>query len=215
MKNIIYKELKLFVNPIAYFMLLLSALLVIPSYPAIVGVSYSLLSISICFNIARANNDNVFTAMLPIPRNDIVKGKHFSISFIELLQILTAVPFAVVSLFVTNKNGNIVGLDANLTYFGITFICYGVFNLVFMPWYFKTGYKAGIPMIVGVIAYCIVYVAAELLIGFTNLKLYIDGINVAYVGYRIIVLISGILFYIVTLIVSNKISKKNFERVTL
>ena len=59
------------------------------------------------------------------------------------------------------------------------------------------------------------YVAAELLIGFTNLKLYIDGINVAYVGYRIIVLISGILFYIVTLIVSNKISKKNFERVTL
>ena len=215
MKNIIYKELKLFISPIVYLMLLLSALLVIPSYPAIVGISYSLLSINICFNIARANNDNQFTAMLPVPRNYIVSGKHFSIAFIELLQIVVTVPFSLISIFVTNANGNIVGLDSNMTFFGIALICYGVFNLIFLPWYFKTGYKAGIPMLVGVLGYFLVYGAVEILLNFTNLKLYLDGTSVEYAGYRAIVLLSGIVFYIVTMLLSEKISVKNFNGVVI
>lgn len=215
MKNVIYKELKLFLSPIVYFMLILSALLVIPAYPSIVGVSYSLLSINICFSIARANNDHQFTAMLPVPRNYIVLGKHFSVAFIEILQVLIAIPFALVSVFVSNVAGNVVGIDSNMTFFGITLICYGVFNLIFLPWYFKTGYKAGIPMLIGVLGYFLVYVAFELLLNFTNLKIYLDGISAEFVGYRVIVLLSGIVFFIVSLLVSGKISSKNFDGVVL
>jgi len=216
MKNIIGKEIRLVIPPISYLLMLLAALLLIPNYPYIIALSYSLLSIQIIFSVARANKDHEFMAALPIPRSHIVYGKHFSIAFIQLLQVVFAIPFALISALVLNKTGNEVGIDANFTLFGTLFICYSVFNLVLMPWYFQTGYKAGIPIIVAVLSYFAVYMIQEIIFSaIPSANTLFDGYSLATIGYRLLYLASGFAVYAVSLILSCKISVKNFEKVSL
>ena len=215
MKNLIYKELKLVILPATYFMLLIAALIAIPNYPYIVGFGYCLLSLFISFSTAQANKDAEFTYSLPIPRKSIVLAKHVNFVLVQLMQIVVAIPFAVISTFVINKNGNPVGLDANFTLFAVAFLCFGVVNIIVLPQYFKTGYKVGIPFLIAVIAYCLVYVAIELLIQLTPLQPVLDGAAVGYIGYRLIALFVGMAAYCALTALSFKISVKNFEKVNL
>lgn len=216
MKNLIYKEIKLVVMPVAYLMLFLSALVAIPNYPYIVGFGYSLLTLFICLSTAKANKDDEFTSSLPIPRNHIVLARHFTFVYVELLQIIVAIPFAVVSAFVINKNGNLVGLDANFTLFGVAFLCYGVMNIVFLPWFYKTSYKMGVPFFVATIAFLLCYGVIEIIIQTVPaLRAALDGTAIEYMGYRLIVLFVGIIMYVVLTFASYKLSVKNFEKVSL
>ena len=215
MKNIIYKELKLVIIPATYFMVFLAALLVIPNYPYIVGMSYCFLALFISFSTVQTNKDNEFTASLPVPRKNIVLAKHISFVFVELLQMLVAVPFALISILLVNKNGNLVGLDANFTFFGIMFLLFGIVNITVVPWFFKTGYKIGIPFVIAIFIYLILYVAIELAIQLTPLKNVLDGTLPQYVSYRLIVLGVGIAAYCALTFAAYKKSVKNFERVNL
>ncbi len=215
MKNIIYKELKLVIIPATYLIILLAALLLIPNYPCIVGVSYCFLALFISFSTAQTNKDNEFTASLPVPRKNIALAKHTTFVIVELLQIAVAVPFAAISVFLINKNGNLAGLDANFTFFGIIFLCFGIVNIIVLPWFFKTGYKIGVPFLTAIIAYVILYVCLELVIQLTPLRAVLDGIAAKYLPYRLIVLFVGIAVYCALTFVSYKRSIKNFERVNL
>lgn len=214
-KNIVKKEFALFIAPIAYIMLLTSAMTAIPSYPVIVGIGYAALSINVCFNLARANNDQKFTGMLPVPRNAIVFGRHVSIVIIELMQILVAVPFAFVSLYITNPGGNPVGMDANLSFFGVAFISYAVFNLIFLPWFFRTGYKAGIPMLVAIFAFVVTYGVFEVLHFATPCGVIFDGVNPEYLWARLVMFFVGVAIYIGSAVLSYFLSTKNFRKVTV
>ena len=110
MKNIIYKELKLCIPPALYILFaLLAALVIIPNYPYFVAFGYAILAIFITFSQARDNKDIEFTSMLPIPRNDIVKSKLFTVLFLEGVQIVACIPFAILSALVINAGGNLVG----------------------------------------------------------------------------------------------------------
>lgn len=216
MINLLYKEFKLVVTPMTFFFALLTALILIPNYPYCVGVGYGLLALFITFNTARMNNDHEFMAMLPIPRNDIVKAKFLDAAAIELIMILVAVPFALLSSLLLNKSGNLVGIDANFAFFGYTFIEYAVFNAIFLPMYFKSGYKVGVPMLAGLGGYLIVCLVLEVLTAVVPaLHNVLDGTNAAYIGYRVGVCIFGIIVYALTMLSAYKISVKRFENVSL
>lgn len=215
MKNIIYKELKLVIIPATYIMMLLAALLIIPNYPYIVGLSYCFLALFISFSTAQTNKDNEFTASLPVPRKNIVLAKHVTFVLVELLQLLVAVPFALLSILLINKNGNLVGLDANFTFFGVIFFAYGIINIIVLPWFFKTGYKIGVPFIVAILIYVLLYIAIELAIQLTPLKTVLDGTLPQYIGYRLLTLFVGIIAYCALTLAAYKKSVKNFERVNL
>ncbi|MCX5774891.1 MAG: ABC-2 transporter permease [Firmicutes bacterium] len=216
MKNLLYKELKLVVVPGTYFFALCGALLLVPAYPYFVGVSYCIMSFLISFAAAQANKDHEFTAMLPIPRDQIVLAKHLTVVFVELLTLAVAVPCAFITSLVLNPGGNIVGMDANFAFFGLTLIEYSVFNIVFLPGYFKTGYKTGFPMLFGLISYVSVAVIFEVLIAVIPvLKTNLDSLNPATFGYQFIVLGLGIIAFLITTFVSWKVSTKKFEKVSL
>jgi len=216
MKNLLYKELKLVIPPATYLFALLPALLLIPAYPYFVGVSYFFFIIQITFATARANKDHEFTSMLPIPRRQIVLAKHLNVAFVELLTILVAIPFALISSLIINPNGNIVGMDANFAFFGLTLIAYSVFNLAFFPAYFKTGYKMGVPLLIGIAVYLITICFFELVINLVPaLKSTLDGLNPQTFIYQFIVLAAGIVIYVGSMFVSYKISTKKFEKVSL
>lgn len=214
MKNLFIKEIKLVVSPAVYLFAILSALLLIPAYPYIVGVSYFIFAIQITFGVARANNDHFFTAMLPVPRKNVVLGKHFSVAFIEGIQLLFAIPFAIVSSLVLNKVENPVGMDANLAFFGEALIAYSIFNIIFLPEYFKSGYKTGVPLLLAITAYVLFIAGFEFTVAFVpEVHTLIDGFK--NLQYQAIVFTMGVIVYFLTMYLSYKISVKRFNKVNL
>ena len=152
MKELVRKELFLSTPRPLYLFCFLSALLLIPAYPAVVGVGYCFLAVFIACNYQRANRDIEFTAALPVKRSDIVVGKAVLVMAFQLLQLAVAAAAAAAADYLIYPDGNIVGMDPNLAFFGIVLIGYGAFNVVFLPGYFSTGYKAGAPVLFGLAA---------------------------------------------------------------
>jgi len=80
-----------------------------------------------------------------------------TVSF-QLFQLLFSVPFALLRRALGIPN-NPVGLDATLAWYGLGLMIYAVFDLVFLPAFYKSGYKAGkafvtasVPLLLGMIA---------------------------------------------------------------
>lgn len=216
MKNIIYKELTLVISPGIFLFSLCAALLLIPNYPYSVGMSYILLGVFIALNLARANNDHLFTALLPVARRHIVAGKLAMVLILEAVQLLVAMPFAALSLYIVNTIGNPVGMDPNFAFFGITLIEYAVFNVMFLPLYFKTGYKTGIPMLCSIIGYGLTVTLFESVLSFVPaLHNALDGTSANNLINRLAVLVLGLAIFAISAVLSYKIAVKNFRKVNL
>lgn len=210
------KEWRLAIAPSIFVFIyaLLGLTLLAPNYPYFVAFGYCLIGIPTLFSFSKGNRDLEFTANLPISRADIVKSKFVTISFIQILQIIVAIPFAILSALLINAKGNIIGLDANLSLFAITFIEFGVFNLIFMPTFFKTGYRLAPATTFAILGYLFTTILFEILIAF------IPALNILFDGYsnivaQICLLAFGVVFYIASMFLSFKLSVKNFNKVNL
>ena len=215
MKNLLYKEFQLGIPKGIYAFALLSALLLIPAYPYIVGMGYVILAIFNTFAAAAANRDHEFTASLPVRRADIVLSKTAALLVLEGITLLAAVPFALLSSYAVNPAGNIVGMDANFAFFGFTFAEYGVFNAVFLPRYFRTGYKAGMPTLLGLIGYTLTGLVLELATQFAPALRVLDSLDGATSGYRLIALFAGMAAFALCTLFACRRAVKNFENVNL
>ncbi len=144
MKALLYKQLQLCAHPMTFVFALFGIMLIIPSYPYSVAFFYVTLGIFFMFQNSREQRDASFSALLPIRKRDSVKaGFVFSI-LIELISIVIAACFAIISSKI-NKTGNPAGTDANVALFGFVFLIFALFNLLFFPSFYRTGYKIGIP----------------------------------------------------------------------
>lgn len=220
-----YKELKLAISPALYFFGLLSfAMMFIPNYPVWVGTFYCFIAINISFQKIVSNKDVEFSLTLPTPRRFTVIGKLFNVLYSEIIVVLFTVPGAVCAIRVMyplfeatgiSQNGGI-GLDANLAFFGILFIAYGAYNIVFLPLFFKTAYKSGKPLILGMLAFLAVVTLAEVVINTVPaVKNVLDTESYASLPIRIVVLLVGIACYAGLNTVAYKLSLKTFAKVNL
>lgn len=216
MRTLINKEFRTVIKPYELIFLLMPILMLIPSYPYIVGMGFVIQGIFLYFNETRTNNDILFTALLPVSRNRIVGIKHFGVCFLEITTLLIAIPFACLSSYVVNPGGNPVGMDANMTLFGIVLIGFALFNIITLPNYFKTTYKIGFPILGGLIAFVLFYVVFEIIVAVVpSLSTTLDGVVGDTAIYRAIVLIVGVVAYVCATIASYKMSCKNFDKVGL
>lgn len=142
MKNLVYKEFRLALHPTALIFLALSALLLIPNYPYYVTFFYTALGIFFVCLTGRENHDIEYSAALPVRKRDLVSARFTLVIVLELLQMLIALPFAIIrSGF--DMPGNQAGMDANIALFGLSFIMLGIFNLVFFLRYYRNPDKVG------------------------------------------------------------------------
>jgi hypothetical protein len=216
MKNLIYKELKLVLDPKIYIFSLLSGLIMIPNYPYMVGIAYFFLAVQIIFSTMKANKDLEFTALMPISRGSIVKSKYFTVIYLEAVQLVAAIPFALISSLLINKSGNPVGMDANFALFGSALISMSVFNAIFLPMYFKSGYKIAAPLIFGFTGFALAVIVLEFTIAFVPvLRNNLDSLSPATFGRQLIYLAAGLLVFAITPLLTFKKSVKAFERVNL
>lgn len=213
MNNLVYKEWKLAIHPTGYIFLLMGGMLLIPNYPYYVAFFYQTLGIFFMFMSGNTTNDVFFTTLLPVRKRDVVKARLGTMIGLEVLQIIVAVPFALLRSKITSAE-NLAGMDANIALFGLVLIMFGVFNVVFLPMFYRTAYKTGTPFMLATSAMSTVIISAELVIQFTpSLKQALD--TTGYTLMQMIVLTVGMLIFALLNAVAYRQAASAFERLDL
>ena len=167
MKNLLYKEFKLSIHPLTYFFVALMAMAALaPSFPSFVpllyfGASYTFLFIGM--NKTTTTNDLLYTCMLPIKREDVVKARVFSTTFLQLYDMVLVFAFFAVNKFIFQANTDpkdlgiiSLNLDQSFVLLGVYLICLSIFDLIYMPWFYKNGKSIIANMLVAVLTIMVV-----------------------------------------------------------
>ncbi len=216
MKHLLYKELRLAKHPTMFLFLLFSAMLLIPSYPYYVAFIYTCLSVFFVFLQGRENNDLSFTALLPVRKRDIVRARCLLVVLMQLAQVLVSLPCAIVGARINPLGGNAAGIEANAAFFGLVLVMYALFNLLFLPAFYRTGYRVGRAFLFAGAAVLVYIVAAELLVQCVPaLKASLDTFDPATRGTRLFVLLLGAGLYAAGSLLACRLSERRFARVDL
>ena len=167
MKNLLYKEFKLSIHPLTYFFVGLMAMAALaPSFPSFVpllyfGAAYTFLFIGM--NKTTTTNDLLYTCMLPIKREDVVKARVFSTTFLQLYDLVLVFSFFAINKFIFQVNldpkdlGIIsLNLDQGFVLLGVYLICLSIYDLIYMPWFYKNGKSIIANMLVAVLTVMVV-----------------------------------------------------------
>lgn len=152
MKTLLYKQLKLAVQPQTVLFMFFGAMLLIPSYPYSIAFFYVALGIFFMFLNMREQKDILFSMLLPVRKADTVRGAILFSVLVELFSILIAVLFLLLSRVINPNGTNLAAMNANVSLLGIAFLLFALFNLIFFPSFYKNGYKVGTAFIKGSIA---------------------------------------------------------------
>lgn len=216
MKHLLYKELRLAKHPTMFLFLLFSAMLLIPSYPYYVAFIYTCLSVFFVFLQGRENNDLSFTALLPVRKRDIVRARCLLVVLMQLAQVLVSLPCAIVGARINPLGGNAAGIEANAAFFGLVLVMYALFNLLFLPAFYRTGYRVGRAFLFAGAAVLVYIVAAELLVQCVPaLKASLDTFDPATRETRLFVLLLGAGLYAAGNLLACRLSERRFARVDL
>lgn len=213
MFNLIYKEFRLAAHPTLFVFMLLGALITIPYYPYCIVFMFGCMGPFITFFYARETNDIFYTATLPIQKLDVVKGKFLLTVISQLGMLIISVPFAILRLYIL-PDGNPLGMEANVTFYGFGLLFFAVFNLIFLTSFFRTAYKVGKAFILGIIPSMIIGVVMEALSYIPATK-WLDSTSLDMMIKQLPILGIGIIAYIGCTVISYQISAKRFQRVDL
>ena len=214
MKNLLYKEFKLAIHPFFLIMpFLTGALILIPQWPYFIALMYFIfIAAPNIFATYNSQNDMVFSAFMPVKKTDIVKSKIAAIVILELLHITAALFYALLHNVLFGINNFL--LDLNMAFFGLVFVMFGLFNVLFFPMYFKTAYKYGLPLIISSVAVVLFMMLVELPVSLNkNVAVYLESPQMS--GFQFSMLVSGIIVFIILTLSAYKLSAKRFESVEL
>lgn len=212
MKALLYKDLKLGVSPVFYILpLLTGALMLIP------GWVYFFVMMYFCFITApnmlamfRSSNDLQMSVLMPVKKKDIVKARVMTIVILEVLHLLVGIIYAIINAKLY-KDWYFIFVRPNMAYFGLALIIFGVFNLVLLPIYYKSGYKYGFPVLLGNGICLLLATGIELLnIYQPQVRSWLAG---TYSSVHLGVLFGGIIIFAIMSIIAYYRAKTNFEQV--
>lgn len=215
MYNLLLKELKLGVSPFFYVLpFLTGALMLIPGWLYFLVLLYfCFITIPNMFGGYKSQNDLMFTSMLPVTKSDIVKAKVSFVVILELLHLVIAVIFGLISM----------RLYPELTYYffaptfgfwGLCFMMLAIFNIIFIPMYYKTAYKYGAATFTSTIAAILFAGAAEWL-GIQNSFVFelFKGSGADNMGIQLTILLAGMVIFASFTIYAYHIAKRRFMKV--
>ena len=213
MRNLLYKEFKLAINPMFYLVALLGALIMIPQWPYFIALMYFFfITVPNLFTTGKAQNDMGFSVMLPVRKRDVVGSKILAVIGLELLHIVVAAVFAAINAAVY-KEGNFL-LDANVAFFGFVFVMFAIFNIIFFPMFYKTAYKVGLPTVIALTAAIVFATAVEMFVLFTPAAAAVlDGTQQTLL--QLPVLFGGIVVFVLLSALAIRISANRFEKIDL
>lgn len=217
MKNILKKELTLSASILSYLFILFGLMFFIPGYPILCGVFFVTLGIFQSFQNAREANDIVFSALLPIAKKDVVKGKFLFSCIIELCSILLMVIATLIRMtaledVVVYRNNAM--MNANFFALGMALFIFGLFNLIFIGGFFKTAYKFGKPFVTHIIVTFVMIGIGEALHHVPGLGT-LNAFGFEHFSLQFGLLALGAAAYIALTVLSYRCACRKFERIDL
>lgn len=213
MLNLIYKELRLAAHPNLFIFTLLGALVLVPAYPYGMVFIFGCLGPYITFMYGRETNDIYYTSLMPVKKRDTVKAKCLLVILSQMTQLIISLPFAFLRLRILAE-GNPAGIEANIAYYGFGFLIYGIFNLILLTEFFKTGYKVGKAFIMAIIPASIGVLIMEVMVHSPAFK-WLDSVEPALMLKQLPILVVGIIFYILSMLVAYRVASNSFQKVDL
>ena len=217
MRNILRKEMTLSASVLAYFFILFGLMFFLPGYPVLCGAFFVTLGIFQSFQNAREANDILFSALLPIAKRDVVKGKYLFVCLIELGGLLlmgVAVICRMTALAGAGVYRTNALMNANCFALGMAFFVFGLFNAVFVGGFFRTAYRSGPPFITYTVLAFLAIGAGEALHHFPGLEV-LNAFGTEHLEVQLSLLACGILSYLLLTVLSCKRSCLRFENIDL
>ena len=151
----------------------------------------------------------------PIAKRDMVKARFLTVMLIEVAQVLCCIPFMLIRSRYADVN-NAVGIEANIGFLGISFMMLGVFHLIFLAGFYKTGVNVGKPFVWTSVAFFVMIAVAEVLLRvIPYLRNTCDSMAAAMQVKQIPLLIGGILVWLALTYLAYRVSVKRFEALDL
>ncbi len=217
MRDIMRKELRLSASPLAFLFIAFGLMFFVPGYPVLCGAFFVTLGLFQSFQTAREANDIVFSALLPIAKSDVVKGKYCFVCFIEACAFALMTAAAVIRMTALADapvyRANAL-MNANLFALGMALVIFGLFNWIFVGGFFKTAYKQGRPFVAYIVAAFAVIFVAEALHHFSGLAR-LNAFGTDCLGLQAALLAAGLLAFALMTALSYKKACYHFERTDL
>lgn len=212
MRSLMRKEFALAMHPTAPAFVALSAMLLIPNYTYYVVFFYTTLAIFFTCLQGRENHDVFYSIALPVSRREVVLARMLFSVCLELTQMLICVPFAYLRQILFSE-GNQAGMDANIAFFGFSFVLLGIFNYVFFTRYYRNVNQVGKAFVwscAAIFLYIAVAETCTFAVGFFRNCL--DTPDPHWLSFKLAILIGGMLIFAALTFLSYRVSVCLFEK---
>ncbi|MWV42659.1 hypothetical protein GRF59_03380 [Paenibacillus sp. HJL G12] len=217
MYNLVLKDLKLGVNPMFFVLpLIMGALMLVPGWLYfLVPLYFCWITIPNMFGQYRAQNDLLFTSMMPVTKKDMVKARLSVIVILEILHLVIAMIYGLIT----------IRLYPHLTYYffaphmgfwGLCFVMLGIFNLFFIPMYYKTAYKFGGAATASITAAMLFGGVAQWIgIQSSFVSNIFNGTGAHNTALQISILTAGMVIFVAFTMISYRLAVKRFLKVEI
>lgn len=217
MNNLLRKEMRLSASILSYLFIPFGLMFLLPGYPILCSAFFVSLGLFQSFQSAREANDIVFSALLPVAKRDVVKGKYLFVCLIEacalaLMAVCVVLRMTVFSSSLVYRSNAL--MNANGFALGTAFVIFGLFNLIFVGGFFKTAYKFARPFVGFIIAAFLAVFLAEALHHIPGLER-LNAFGTDHMALQMILLAGGIVVYLLMTFLSFRKACRDFERIDL
>ena len=217
MRNILRKEFRLSASPLAFLFIAAGVMFFVPGYPILCGVFFVTLGLFHSFQFAREANDMVFSALLPVSRRDVVRGKYLFVCLIEgcafVLMSLTAVIRMTALSDSPVYRANAL-MTANPFALGMALVIFGLFNWLFVGGFFQTAWKQGRPFVRYIIVCFLAIMVAETLHHLPGLSA-LNAFGTDHIILQMLLLAGDIIAFALITILSYHKACADFDRIDL
>lgn len=217
MNALLKKEMRLSALLLTYLFIGFGVMTLVPGYPILCGTFFITLGLFQSFQSAREANDIVFSALLPIAKRDVVKGKYQFAALIELagfavMAVLTLVRMTVLADAVIYRQNAL--MNANLFFLGCVLLIFGLFNAIFLGGFLKTAYKLGKYFVIFIAVCFVVIFLAEAAHHVPGLGA-LNAFGFDHIGLQLLTLLAGAAAFVALTFLSYNKACKDFERIDL
>lgn len=217
MKNLLIKELRLSASPLSYIFLTAALMTMLPGYPILMSAFFICFGNFHTFQNAREANDTLYSVLLPVSKNDIVRARFVFIIVIQSAGFLLCAALTALRMTVLSDTKPYTGnslMNATPVYLAFVLLIYCAFNILFAAGFYKTAYKIGIPFIRFGSAVFILVAAAEILPHLPGLT-FLHSPKGERQGVQFAALAAAAVVYCVFTAAACRISQKRFEKIDL
>lgn len=217
MRNLLVKEMRLSASVLSYAFIAFGLMFLLPGYPILCGVFFSCLGIFQSFQNAREVNDLVFSALLPVSKQDVAKGKVCFSCVIEMCTLLVMAIAMVVRMTVLADTPVYLQnalMNANPFALGVAFVLFGLFNLIFVAGFFRTSYKLGKPFVAFIVVAFVAIAAAEALHHVSGLET-LNAFGFSHLPLQLGLLATSVACYVALTGIALRSAATSFERTDL